>query len=50
MGIDSVVTEEFSDDLFSVVIRALTMETVVMGSIPGINNKQTSSELWIMGC
>ncbi len=50
MGIDSVVTEALSYNPFSVVVRALSAEAVVMGSYPGINNEPTGIELWTMEC
>jgi hypothetical protein len=45
MGKESVVTEVLSKDLFSVVVRALNVEAVVMDSNPGMNKESLSKAL-----
>jgi hypothetical protein len=37
MAIDSVVTMTYSYDLCSIVVRALNVEEIVMGSNPAMN-------------
>jgi hypothetical protein len=50
MGIESVVTDKLSYDLFSVLVRALNVELVVIGSDPGVEKKFSPSELVTVGC
>jgi hypothetical protein len=50
MAIEYVVTVISSYNLFSVMVRALNVEAVVMGLNPGMNQEQSGSELWTMGC
>jgi hypothetical protein len=39
MAIESLVNKESSIDCFSVVVKALIVETEVMGSNPGMNKE-----------
>ncbi len=49
MGIESVVTDMLSYDLFNVVVRALNVELVVMGSNHGVKKEFSASELVTVG-